>query len=84
MGCRLLTVVVETLSMIGGIDEIVEEEIAGNVAIVTRTIGKVSIGVYNGAEWGREGVAGIGGVDCVVGSEGVDGVVVIEGIDCGI
>ena len=48
MGCRLLTVVVETLSMIGGIDEIVEEEIAGNVAIVTRTIGKVSIGVYNG------------------------------------
>ena len=50
MGCRLLTVVVETLSMIGGIDEIVEEEIAGNVAIVTMTKGKVSIGVCNGAE----------------------------------
>ena len=50
MGCRLLTVVVETSSMIGGIDEIAEEVIVGNVAIVTRTKGKVSIGVCNGAK----------------------------------
>ena len=50
IGCRLLTVVVETSSMIGGIDEIVEEEIVGNVAIVTMTKGKVSIGVCNGAK----------------------------------
>ena len=50
IGCRLVTVVVETSSMIGGIDEIAEEVIAGNVAIVTRTKGKVSIGVCNGAK----------------------------------
>ena len=50
VGCRLLTVVVETSSMIGGIDEIVEDEIACNVAILTRKKGKVSIGVCNGAE----------------------------------
>ena len=74
----------ETSSMIGGIDEIAKAEIASNVVIVIGTIGKVSMGVCNGAEWGRDGVAGIGGVDCVVGSEGVDGVAVTEGIDCGI
>ena len=50
IGCRLLIVVEETSSMIGGIDEIAEEVIAGNEVIVTRTKGKVSIGVCNGAK----------------------------------
>ena len=50
IGCKLLTVVVETSSMIGGLDEIAKVEIASKVAIVIGTIGKVSVGVCNGVE----------------------------------